>query len=82
MRLSGHKRITSLEHYDPGNSLEIKSKMASALMLVPKSSTNSTQYLEKRRLDLEQQKLNIIEAQNKQIMKINSFLFDKFEKSL
>ena len=172
MRLSGHKRITSLEHYDPGNSLEIKSKMASALMLVPKSSTNSTdragkstsesinneiecvdpfsidtdsclnsgeencvdplsintesclnnedenkqlsqvmieyedneiicaelnkpieniaasnlslnaQYLEKRRLDLEQQKLNIIEAQNKQIMKINSFLLDKFEKSL
>ena len=33
MRLSGHRQASSLEHYDPSNSVEKKAKMAASLLL-------------------------------------------------
>ena len=33
MRASGHRQASSLEHYDPSNSVEKKAKMAASLML-------------------------------------------------
>ena len=33
MRVSGHRQASSLEHYDPSNSVEKKAKMAASLML-------------------------------------------------